>query len=40
MRARASYDPKIDRFLDSIGEDPVGDLETLTADVLLAAVED
>ena len=35
-----SYDPKIDRFLDSIGEDPVGDLETLTADVLLAAVED
>ena len=35
-----SYDPKIDRFLDSIGEEPVGDLETLTADVLLAAVED
>ena len=35
-----SYDPKIDRFLDSIGETPVGSLETLTADTLLTAVED
>ena len=33
-----SYDPKIDRFLSSIGEEPVGDLETLTAEVLLAEI--
>ena len=33
-----SYDPKIDRFLSSIGEQPVGDLESLTADVLLAEI--
>ena len=34
-----SYDPKIDRFLDSIGEEPAGSLETLTAGELLAAVQ-
>lgn len=35
-----SYDPKIDRFLDSIGEQPAGKLDTLTAPVLLAAVRE
>ena len=35
-----SYDPKIDRFLDSIGEKPVGSLESITAAELLAAIED
>ena len=35
-----SYDPKIDRFLDSIGETPVGSLENVTPDELLAAVQD
>ncbi len=35
-----SYDPKIDRFLDSIGESPVGSLENVTPDELLAAVQD
>ena len=33
-----SYDPKIDRFLSSIGEEPVGDLESLTAEELLAEI--
>ncbi len=31
-----SYDPKIDRFLDSIGERSVGDLEDVTAEAILA----
>ncbi|MBR1580138.1 MAG: polysaccharide pyruvyl transferase CsaB [Selenomonadaceae bacterium] len=30
-----SYDPKIDRFLDSIGEAPVGRLETVSADEIV-----
>ena len=33
-----SYDPKIDRYLDSIGEKPVGDLEKLTAEDITDAV--
>ncbi|MGP1574479.1 polysaccharide pyruvyl transferase CsaB [Selenomonas sp.] len=33
-----SYDPKIDRFLDSIGEAPAAKLETVTADELMAQV--
>ena len=33
-----SYDPKIDRFLDSIGETPAARLETITADELMAEV--
>ena len=27
-----SYDPKIDRFLDSIGDKPLGNLQDVTAD--------
>ena len=33
-----SYDPKIDRFLDSIGEIPAAKLATITADELMAEV--
>ena len=33
-----SYDPKIDRFLDSIGETPAAKLETITANELMAEV--
>ena len=33
-----SYDPKIDRFLDSIGEKPVGSLDDVTADELMAEI--
>ncbi|WP_443872565.1 polysaccharide pyruvyl transferase family protein, partial [Mitsuokella multacida] len=33
-----SYDPKIDRFLASIGEKPVGSLDDVTADELMAEV--
>ena len=33
-----SYDPKIDRFLSSIGEKPVGSLDTVTADELMAEI--
>ena len=33
-----SYDPKIDRFLDSIGEKPLGNLADVTADKIFAAV--
>lgn len=33
-----SYDPKIDRFLESIGESPVGDLETVKFDTLMDKV--
>ena len=33
-----SYDPKIDRFLASIGESPVGNLETVTADELMVEI--
>lgn len=33
-----SYDPKIDRFLDSIGESPVGSLETVSADDLMREI--
>jgi len=33
-----SYDPKIDRFLDSIGEKPVGNLKNVTAEELMAEV--
>ncbi len=29
-----SYDPKIDRFLDSIGEKPLGDLDSVTAETI------
>ena len=34
-----SYDPKIERFLDSIGEVPVGKLDDLTYENILSAVE-
>ena len=30
-----SYDPKIDRFLETIGDSPAGTLETITADMIL-----
>lgn len=33
-----SYDPKIDRFLDSIGEEPVGNLSDVTAEKIFDAV--
>lgn len=33
-----SYDPKIDRFLQSIGEEPVGNLRDVTADELMAEI--
>ena len=33
-----SYDPKIDRFLDSIGEQPVGNLRDVTADELMVEI--
>ncbi|MBR2215090.1 MAG: polysaccharide pyruvyl transferase CsaB [Selenomonadaceae bacterium] len=33
-----SYDPKIDRFLDSIGEKPVGTLEGITGKMLMAEI--
>ena len=32
-----SYDPKIDRFLDSIGEEPVGRLDSVSSDMILRA---
>jgi len=35
-----SYDPKIDRFLKSIGEDVVGDLENVTVDTLMTRVRE
>lgn len=35
-----SYDPKVDRFLTSIGEEVVGDLENVTVDALLARVQE
>lgn len=34
-----SYDPKIDRFLDSIGEAPVGGLESVTAAQIVRAAQ-
>lgn len=34
-----SYDPKIDRFLDSIGEVPVGRLNDVTAEDILSTIE-
>ena len=33
-----SYDPKIERFLDSIGEKPVGDLEHISAEELMQEI--
>ena len=33
-----SYDPKIDRFLESVGESPVGDLENVKYDELISKV--
>ncbi|MBE6084349.1 MAG: polysaccharide pyruvyl transferase CsaB [Selenomonas ruminantium] len=33
-----SYDPKIDRFLASIGEEPVGNLKDVTAEELMAEI--
>ena len=33
-----SYDPKIDRYLDSIEEKPVANLDSLTADDIVDAV--
>ncbi|MDT8903933.1 polysaccharide pyruvyl transferase CsaB [Anaeroselena agilis] len=33
-----SYDPKIDRFLETVGDKPVGTLQNFTADALLAKV--
>lgn len=33
-----SYDPKIDRFLDYVGEKPVGDLQSITLENLMAEV--
>ncbi len=38
--AGISYDPKIDRFLQTIGERHVGTLKTVTADSLMAKVRD
>ena len=35
-----SYDPKIDRFLDSIGEVPVGDIESIRAEDIVKAALD
>lgn len=35
-----SYDPKVDRFLDSIGEKVVGDLKNVTADMLMKRVKE
>ena len=35
-----SYDPKIDRFLDSIGEVPVGDIESIRAEDIERAALD
>ncbi|MCR5559954.1 MAG: polysaccharide pyruvyl transferase CsaB [Schwartzia sp.] len=35
-----SYDPKIDRFLDSIGQKPAADLKTVTADNLMEDVRE
>jgi len=35
-----SYDPKIDRFLETVGDTAVGTLQTLTADALLAKARD
>lgn len=35
-----SYDPKIDRFLRSVGEETVGDLENITVDSLLGCVRE
>ena len=34
-----SYDPKIDRFLASLGEKPVGNLEDITADKLTTEID-
>ena len=34
-----SYDPKIDRFLETLAETPVGNLESLTAESLFARIE-
>lgn len=34
-----SYDPKIDRFLDSIGETPVGRLDSFTSSALVSEAE-
>ena len=34
-----SYDPKIDRFLNSIGENPLGKLDGVTSEDILSAVE-
>ena len=33
-----SYDPKIDRFLASIGEEPVGNLKDVTAEELMVEI--
>jgi polysaccharide pyruvyl transferase CsaB len=35
-----SYDPKIDRFLESIGETPVGDLTRITVESLMGQVRE
>lgn len=35
-----SYDPKIERFLDSIGEVPVGKLNNLTCEDILTAIDE
>jgi polysaccharide pyruvyl transferase CsaB len=35
-----SYDPKIDRFLETVGDTPVGTLQTVTADAILAKAKD
>lgn len=37
-RIGISYDPKVDRFLASIGERPVGNLRTITVEALMKAV--
>ena len=34
-----SYDPKIDRFLETLAETPVGNLESLTAESLFTRIE-
>ena len=35
-----SYDPKIDRFLDSVGDRPVANLQTVTVENLMAVVRE
>lgn len=38
--AGISYDPKIDRFLECLGEQPVGTLKSITVETLIATVKE